>query len=93
MKIRYLRLERSVYLHNRKRKKSEKERESRKPTLVVTIKSLSLQPENCNLEFQSFPPKISSPCIDVIFFLTNVLIHAFIFIKRVYIFEELHREY
>lgn len=71
MKIRYLRLERSVYLHNRKRKKSEKERESRKPTLVVTIKSLSLQPENCNLEFQSLPSKISSPCIDVIFFLNE----------------------
>lgn len=87
MKIRYLSLERWSDQSIRSREGKicwKKERELRKPTLIVTIKSwLSLQPENCNLEFQSQRFSFER-CIDVVFFFNvlDVLIHPFIFITR-----------
>lgn len=88
MKIRYLSLERwsDQSIHSREGKiYSKKERELRKPTLIVTIKSwLSLQPENCNLEFQSQRFSFER-CIDVVFFFNGCFNPSiYIYHTRVY---------
>lgn len=61
----------------------------RKPTLIVTIKSwLSLQPENCNLEFQSQRFSFET-CIDVIFFFNGCFNPSiYIYHTRVYQFSK-----
>lgn len=61
----------------------------RKPTLIVTIKSwLSLQPENCNLEFQSQRFSFER-CIDVVFFFNGYFNPSiYIYHTRVYQFSK-----
>lgn len=92
MKIRYLSLERWSDQSIRSREGkiySKKERELRKPTLIVTIKSwLSLQPENCNLEFQSQRFSFER-CIDVVFFFNGCFNPSiYIYHTRVYQFSK-----
>lgn len=92
MKIRYLSLERWSDQSIRSREGKiywKKERELRKPTLIVTIKSwLSLQPENCNLEFQSQRFSFER-CIDVVFFFNGCFNPSiYIYHTRVYQFSK-----
>lgn len=92
MKIRYLSLERWSDQSIRSREGKiylKKERELRKPTLIVMIKSwLSLQPENCNLEFQSQRFSFET-CINVIFFFNGCFNPSiYIYHTRVYQFSK-----